>query len=204
MSGAAADREDAAPAVALDQLPGQQPAAYLGVTQCREDPYQAAISEVVGEGISRQLLQHHLGMFDSAEEAARAYDAAAVQLGGKCRKLNFPDEHPGSGMVAVQHHPQSRYTGIHSDAKVSKWQARVHGTAPDGSKVDAAAGYHSNEVEAAQTYNRKARQVLGPGVQLNDVPDGPEPAPRVPSVTVQGCQLGQVLQQVEGRCEMVL
>lgn len=61
---------------------------YNGVSwHTRDQKWHAAISRVSPRGM------HFLGSYASREEAARAYDAAAIELYGEFARLNFPDEH---------------------------------------------------------------------------------------------------------------
>jgi hypothetical protein len=60
---------------------------YRGVHYMRP-PRKRWVCSIAVNGKSR-----HLGRFMTAEEAARAYDKAAVELMGEFASLNFPGEH---------------------------------------------------------------------------------------------------------------
>ena len=57
---------------------------YKGVVKFFSGKYQAMIWD--------GKKNNHLGMFESKEDAARAYDKAAKELHGEYAYLNFPDE----------------------------------------------------------------------------------------------------------------
>ena len=47
----------------------------------------------VCQKIDGKSVNHYLGTYDTPEEAARAYDAKAIELFGIHARLNFPEEH---------------------------------------------------------------------------------------------------------------
>lgn len=78
--------------MANQRLRRDSKSGYKGVNRSRSR-WQA--------GIKVDYRQRHLGTFETAEEAARAYDAAAIAAWGEFARLNFPASSPGHGPASV-------------------------------------------------------------------------------------------------------
>jgi hypothetical protein len=59
---------------------------FKGIRETKGKRWRAAIVPADGKKL-------HLGVFDTPEDAARAYDRAALTHHGEHARLNFPDEH---------------------------------------------------------------------------------------------------------------
>jgi AP2-like factor (ANT lineage) len=110
----------------------------------------------------------NIGSYASEEDAARAYDFAAVQAHGPGVKRNFPDEVIRELPVTVgeeqKQRSSSRYIGVSwaqtkSSFQVQLWDPQTKRTLHIGS--------YASEEDAARAYDCAAAQAHGPGAERN-------------------------------------
>jgi hypothetical protein len=108
-----------------------------------------------------------IGSYASEDDAARAYDYAAVQAHGPGAQRNFPCEAIGEAPETVgEEHKQrnsSRYIGV-SWLKTTS-SCRVELRDPQTTKRHI--GYYGSEDDAARAYDYAAVQAHGPGAKRN-------------------------------------
>ncbi|KAG1681533.1 hypothetical protein FOA52_014039 [Chlamydomonas sp. UWO 241] len=124
----------------------------------------------------------HIGSFASEEDAARAYDYAAVQAHGPGAKRNFPGE-VISEMPEERKKQQrsSRYLGVGWSKADSVWKVQVYDPQTKRSKH---IGYFASEEDAARAYDYAVVKVVA-------VPPQVVPVLQVVTMSLQAAPVGQ-------------
>jgi hypothetical protein len=116
----------------------------------------------------RTKRHQHVGCFASEEDAARAYDCAAVQAHGPGAERNFPDEVISELPVSLgeeqKQRSSSRYIGVRWEKRRSSWDVQMR---DPQAKRHCHIGSYASEEHAAQAYDYAAVQAHGPGVERN-------------------------------------
>lgn len=111
--------------------------------------------------IRRDERQIYLGLYPTAEDAARAYDAKARELFGDVAALNFPDD-PSEYRHPVREGNTSGYRGVSQCKSSGKWHAYI-----SASRKRTFLGSFETKEDAARAYDEAARELHGDRARLN-------------------------------------
>jgi hypothetical protein len=161
---------------------------YTGVYWCKAgSSYRVTVRD------QQTKRRRCIGYFASEEDAARAYDCAAVQAHGPGTKRNFPDETISEPPVTVgeerKQRTSSRFLGVSWHKANSSF--RVQLMRDPQTKRRLHIGYYASEEDAARAYDCAAVQVHGPDARRNFPAEATSELP----VTVGEERILQVLQE---------
>jgi hypothetical protein len=138
---------------------------YIGVSL-----HKASSSFLVQLTDPQTKRQMHIGRYASEEDAARAYDFAAVQAQGPGAKRNFPpeaiSEPPATTGEERKQRSSLRYIGVRWEKASSSWRVQLGSWDPQ-TKRRQHVGCYASEEDAARAYDCAAVQAHGPGAKRN-------------------------------------
>lgn len=108
----------------------------------------------------------YLGVYDTPEDAAMAYDEAARELLGPQARTNFPLEmwrEPNRRALARK----SKYIGVYYHPARRKWRAGLRVRVDKGCYQWVNVGFFRTEEEAAHARDKAARKHQGERARLN-------------------------------------
>ena len=117
-----------------------------------------------GAEIKYNSQRHPLGFFDTAEEAAFAYDKAALELYGEKAQLNHPIEQVQTWTSPARLLRKTNTSGYRGVQKLgtNRWYAQIH-----ANRQVIYLGTFDMPEEAARAYDKAAREAYGERARLN-------------------------------------
>ena len=139
----------------IRQFGKKSASGYRGVLAC---------GDRWGAEIKYNSQRRSLGFFDTAEEAAFAYDKAALELYGEKAQLNHPNEQVQTWTPPARLLRKTNTSGYRGIQKLStnRWYAQIH-----ANRQVIYLGTFDMPEEAAKAYDKAAREAYGERAQLN-------------------------------------
>ncbi|KAG1671916.1 hypothetical protein FOA52_003483 [Chlamydomonas sp. UWO 241] len=115
----------------------------------------------------------HIGTYASEEDAARAYDYAAVEMHGpECTERNFPgeliSERPVSLGDEMTERNTSRFIGVCWNEDREAWYVQLWNPHTKSTQY---IGLYNSEEDAAMAYDHTLVQLHGPGYAKRNFPN---------------------------------
>ncbi|KAG1659226.1 hypothetical protein FOA52_008995 [Chlamydomonas sp. UWO 241] len=159
----------------MAEVVGELPLTLSAEQQHRKTSNFLGVSWLDSKGLWRVRIRDptlkrlaHIGYYATEEEAARAYDWAALNMQGHDAKRNFPHELVTAPPVSTgerrRERKTSKYLGVSYHKGASAWRADLWD--PQLQRRERIGSFASEE-EAARAYDYTAFQICGPNAKRN-------------------------------------